>query len=78
MLTDAAGDAAPDQSNPRVIIIDEMLEDDEISHCDQSLGNPFMGPGDMVADPYGHGGTLPPGHSHGSGDGVLWSKPQKG
>ena len=33
MLTDAAGDAVPDQSNPRVIIIDEMLEDDEISHC---------------------------------------------
>ena len=34
MLTDTAGDAAPDQSNPRVIIIDETPEGHEVSHCD--------------------------------------------
>ena len=33
------------------------------------LANPFTGPGDIVAGPYGHGGALPPGSSHGSGDG---------
>ena len=69
MLTDAAGDAAPDQSNPRVIIVDEMLEGDEISHHDRMLGNPFTSPGNMVAGLNGHGGALPLDHSHGSGDG---------
>ena len=69
MLTDAAGDAAPDQSNPRFIIIDEMPEGVEISHHDQMLGNPFTGPGKMVAVPYGHGGALPPDRSHESSDG---------
>ena len=60
MLADTAGDAVPDQSNLRVIIVDELLEEDETSHQDQSLGNPFTGPGDMVAGPYGHSGTLLP------------------
>ena len=69
MLTDTAGDAVPDQSNPRVIIIDEKLEGGEVSHHAQLLGNPFTSPGDMVAGPYGHGGALPPDCSHGSGDG---------
>ena len=63
-----AGDAAPDQSNPRVIIIDEPSEGDETSHQDRSLGNPFTGPGDMVAGPYGHGGALPSSHSQDSDD----------
>ena len=31
-LTDTAGDAVPDQSNPRVIIVDELPEGDEVSH----------------------------------------------
>ena len=62
MLADTADDAVPDQSNPRVIVVDEPPEDDETSHRDQSLGNPFTGPGDMVADPDGHGGALPPSH----------------
>ena len=69
MLTDTAGDAVPDQSNPRVIIVDKSLEGDEVSNHDRSLGNPFTSPGDMVAGPYGHGGALPPDHSQGSGDG---------
>ena len=69
MLTDTAGDAAPDQSNPRVIIIDEMPEGDEVSHHDLSLGNPFTSPGNMVAGPFGHGGALPSDRSQGSGDG---------
>ena len=68
MLADTAGDAVPDQSNPRVIIFDELPEDDETSHRDQLLGNPFTGPGDMVAGPYGHGGALSPSQSWGSGD----------
>ena len=67
MLDDTAGDVAPDQSNPRVIVINELSEGDETSHKDQSLGNPFMGPGDMVAGPHGHGDTLTPGHTQGSG-----------
>ena len=71
MLTDTAGDAAPDQSNPRVIIIDEMPKGDEVSHHDQSLGNPFTSPGEIVAGPFGHRGALPPDHSHGSGDGGV-------
>ena len=34
MLDDTAGDAVPDQSNPRVIIVDEPPEGDETSHQD--------------------------------------------
>ena len=69
MLTDTSGDTVPDQSNPKVIIMDEPPEGDETSHHDQLLGNPFTGPGDMVAGPYGHGGVLPPDHPRGSADG---------
>ena len=69
MLTDTAGDAVPDQSNPRVTIVDESTKSVEVSHCDQSLGNPYTSPGDMVAGPHGHGGALPPDCSQGSGDG---------
>ena len=69
MLTDTAGDAAPNQSNPRVIIIDQTPEGDEVSHHDQSLGNHFTGPGNIVASSYGHGSALPLDHSHESGDG---------
>ena len=68
MLDDTASDAAQDQSNPRVIIMNELSEGDE-TYQDQSLGNPFMGSNDMVAGPYGHGGALPPSHSQDSGDG---------
>ena len=38
----------PDQSNQRVIIVDEPSEDDEASHHDLSMGNPFTGSGDMM------------------------------
>ena len=68
MLDNAAGDAVPDQSNSRVIIVNEPPEGDETSHRDRSLGNPFTSPGDMVAGPYGHGGALPPNSPQGSGD----------
>ena len=71
MLDDTAGGVAPDQSNLRIIIIDELSEGDEISHWDRSLGNPFTGPGEMVAGPYSHGGALPPDHSQGNGDGGV-------
>ena len=69
MLTDTAGDTVPDQSNPKVIIVNEPPECDEASHHDQLLGNPLTYPGDMVTSPYGHGGVLPPGNPWGSGDG---------
>ena len=68
MLAVTNGDAVPDQSNLRVIIVDEPPEGDETSHWDWSLGNPFTSPGDMVAGPYGHGGALPPSQWWGSGD----------
>ena len=35
MLTDTAGDAVPDQSNPRVIIVNELPQGDEASQHDQ-------------------------------------------
>ena len=69
MLADPASDTVPDQSNPKVIIVDEPPEGDETSHHDQLLGNPFIGPRDMVASPYGHGGVLSPDCPWGNGDG---------
>ena len=60
MLTDAADRTIPDQSNAKVIIVDEPQEDDEVSQWDRVLGNLFTGPGDMVAGLNGHSNTLPP------------------
>ena len=71
MLTDTAGDVVPDQTNPRVTIVDEMPEVDEVSHHDQSLGNPFTGLCDLVAGPHSHGGALPPDCSQGSSVGGV-------
>ena len=34
MLADTASDTVPDQSNPKVIIVNEPPEGDETSHCD--------------------------------------------
>ena len=74
MLTDTASDTVPDQSNPKFIIVNEPPVGDETPHCDQLLGNPFTGPGDVVTSPYGHGDVLPPDYPQGSSDGP-WSKP---
>ena len=60
MLTDAADRTIPDQSNPKVIIIDEPQDDDEVSQWDRVLGNPFTGPSDVVAGPHGHSNAAPP------------------
>ena len=60
MLTDAADGTIPDQSSPKVIAIDEPQEDKEVSQWDRVLGNPFTGPGDMVAGPHDHSNAPPP------------------
>ena len=41
MLTEVADRTIPDHSNPKVIIIDESQEDDEVSQWDRVLGNSF-------------------------------------
>ena len=69
MLTDAADGTIPDQSNPKVIIVDESQEDDEVSQQDRILGNPFTGPGDVVAGWHGHSNTPPPSQSGDEDDG---------
>ena len=58
--TYAADGTIPDQSNPKVIIVDEPQEDDEVSQWDRILGNPFTGPGDVVGGPHGHSNAPPP------------------
>ena len=60
MLTDAADGTISDQSNPKVIIVDEPQEDDEVSQQDRVPRNPFTGPGDVVAGPHGHSNAPPP------------------
>ena len=67
MLTDAADRTIPDQSNPKVIIVDEPQEDDKVSQWDRVLGNPFTGPGDVVASPHDHS-NAPPTSQRGDGD----------
>ena len=67
MLTDAAGRTILDQSNPKVIIVNEPQEDDEVSQWDRGLGNPFTGPGDVVTGPHGHSNSPPPSQA-GDGD----------
>ena len=59
MLTDAADGTIPDQSNPKVIV-DEPQEDDKVSQWDRVLGNPFTGPGDVVASLHDHSNPPPP------------------
>ena len=60
--------AATEQSNPKVIAIDEQSESDDTIHHNRLLGNPFTDPGDMVAGPYGHGSALPSNHPKKSDD----------
>ena len=70
MLTDAADGTIPDQSNPKVIIVDEPQEDNEICQQDRVLGNPFTGPSDKVAGLQDHSNTPPPSQP---GDGDVGS-----
>ena len=60
MLTDAADGTIPDHSNRKVIIVDEPQEDYEASQQDRVHGNPFTGPGDVVAGLHGHSNAPPP------------------
>ena len=55
MLDDDPSGPIPDQSNPKVILVDnDPCEGDKTSACSQLLGNPFLNPGDIVAGPHGH------------------------
>ena len=67
MLMEAADRPIPDQSNPKVIIIDETQEDDKVSQWDRVLGNLFIGPGDLMASLHDYSNAPPPNQS-GDGD----------
>ena len=67
MLTDAAHGTIPDQSNPKVIAVNEPQEDNRVSQWDRVLGNPFTGPGDVVAGLHDHS-NVPPSSQPGDGD----------
>ena len=69
ILTDAADGTIPDQSNPKVIIVDELQEDDKVSQLDSVLGNSFTGPGDVVAGRHGHSNTPSPSQPGDGNDG---------
>ena len=69
LLTDAANGTIPDQSNPKVIIVNEPQEDDGISQWDGVLGNPFTSPGDVVTGLHDHGNAPPPSQSRDGDDG---------
>ena len=63
MLTESADGTISDQSSPKVIIIGEPQEDDGVSQWDRVLGNPFTGPGDVMASLHDHSNTPPPNQS---------------
>ena len=54
MLMETADGTMPDQSNPKVIIINEPQEDNRVSQWNRVLGNPFTGPGDVMASLHDH------------------------
>ena len=55
MLDDEPSGPIPNQSNPKVILVDyDPWEGDRTSACSQFLGNPFLNPGDIVAGSHGH------------------------
>ena len=63
------GNIVPNQSNAKVIIVNEPSDAGESSQHDWSSRNLFTGPGEVVSGPNGHEGALPPSHSCGSGGG---------
>ena len=70
MLDDGPGGPIPDQSNPKVILVDYPHEGDKTFTRSQILGNPFLNPGDIVAGPHGHNRTQSSNQSQGgSGNG---------
>ena len=58
MLDDGPGGPIPDQSNPKVILVDDDPHggDKTLTHS-WILGNPFLNPGDIVAGSHGHNQT---------------------
>ena len=55
MLDDEPSGPIPNQSNPKVILVDDNpREGDKTSTRSQFLGNPFLNPGNIVAGPHGH------------------------
>ena len=55
MLDDEPSGPIPDQSNPKVILVDDdPHEGNKTSAHSQFLRNPFLNPGDIVAGPHSH------------------------
>ena len=55
MLDDEPSGPIPNQSNPKVILVDDgPHEGNKTSTCSQFLENPFLNPGDIMAGPHGH------------------------
>ena len=55
MLDDEPSGPIPDQSNPKVILVDgDPCEGNKTFAHSEFLGNPFLNPGDIVAGPHGH------------------------
>ena len=71
MLDDGPGGPIPDQSNPKVILVDDdPHEGDKTFTHSQILGNPFLNPGDIMAGPHCHSQTQSSNQYSGeSGDG---------
>ena len=67
MLMETADRTTPDHSNPKVIIINQPQEDDRVSQQDRALGNPFTGPGHVMANLHDCS-NVPPPNQPGNGD----------
>ena len=69
MLDNKPSRPIPDQSNPKVILVDDdPCEGDKTSTHSQFLGNPFLNPGDIVAGPHSHNRAQSSGQSWGRSD----------
>ena len=69
MLDNEPSGSIPDQSNPKVILVDDdPHEGDKTSAHSQFLGNTFLNPGDIKAGLHGHNQAQSPGQSQGRSD----------
>ena len=67
MLDDEPSRPIPNQSNPKVILVDDNPHEGNKTSA-QFLGNPFLNPGDIVAGPHGHNRAQSSGQSWGRSD----------
>ena len=69
MLDDEPSGPIPNQSNPKVILVDDNpCKGDKTSVHSQFLGNPFLNQTDIVAGPHGHNQAQSSGQSRGRSD----------